>query len=224
MKECKICKSNNSSLWYSGPECRKCYRKRNYIPVEKKCTNKQCIRCSINFVDLSLRQSKRFCSRSCSDRFNYVPKVKYFINCISCGINFETFLENQKCCCKKCYTREFKKNNKGISENERLKHNLRNRLCQALKNNQKVGSAVQDLGCTIEEFKTYLEAKFQPGMTWENYGLKGWHIDHIIPLDSFNLTNEEELKKACHYTNLQPLWAEDNLSKGNKLPEELLCH
>jgi hypothetical protein len=53
-------------------------------------------------------------------------------------------------------------------------------------------------------------------MSWENYGLKGWHIDHIKPLEKFNLLDLEQLKRACHYTNLQPLWAEDNLSKGSK--------
>ena len=53
-------------------------------------------------------------------------------------------------------------------------------------------------------------------MSWDNWALDGWHIDHIKPLSSFNLENREELKKACHYTNLQPMWAEDNLRKGSK--------
>lgn len=94
---------------------------------------------------------------------------------------------------------------------------LRSRLICALKNNQKVGSAVKDLGCTIDEFKTYLESKFQPGMTWDNHGHRGWHIDHIKPLASFDLSDRKQLLEACHYTNLQPLWAKDNLFKKDKL-------
>jgi hypothetical protein len=100
--------------------------------------------------------------------------------------------------------------------NRRLKVDLRSRLNRAISGMYKSGSAVSDLGCSIEELKTYLESKFQPGMTWENKGIHGWHVDHIIPLSSFNLENRDELLKACHYTNLQPLWAKDNLSKGDK--------
>ena len=94
---------------------------------------------------------------------------------------------------------------------------LRNRLLMALKKTYKTGSAVSDLGCSISEFKIYLESKFQPGMTWENWTRDGWHLDHIIPLSSFDFQDEEQFKKAVHYTNLQPLWAHDNLSKGKKV-------
>ena len=100
--------------------------------------------------------------------------------------------------------------------NAHLADVLRSRLNKAIKRSTKAGSAVDDLGCSIDQLKAHLESKFEVGMTWENYGPKGWHIDHIIPLSSFNLTNLEELKKACHYTNLQPMWAEDNWSKGAK--------
>jgi hypothetical protein len=54
-------------------------------------------------------------------------------------------------------------------------------------------------------------------MSWGNYGFRGWHIDHIIPLASFDLTDREQFLKACHHTNLQPMWAKENLSKGSKL-------
>lgn len=86
----------------------------------------------------------------------------------------------------------------------------------AIRRVPKTGSAVKDLGCTIVEFRAYLETLFQEGMTWENYG--EWHIDHIIPLSSFDLSDRDQVLKACHYTNLQPLWAKDNLRKGAKLP------
>lgn len=73
----------------------------------------------------------------------------------------------------------------------------------------------ETLGCSPEFLKEYIEKKFVGDMSWENHGLYGWHIDHIIPLSSAN--TEEEVYKLCHYTNLQPLWAEDNLKKSNKI-------
>jgi len=94
---------------------------------------------------------------------------------------------------------------------------LRHRLYIAINNNQKKGSAVKDLGCTIPELKVYLESKFQPGMTWDNWTIDGWHIDHIKPLSNFDLTDRKQFLEACHYTNLQPLWAKDNLIKRDKL-------
>lgn len=96
----------------------------------------------------------------------------------------------------------------------RLASNMRCRLGAAIKNQKKTGSAVRDLGCTISELKRHLEAQFTEGMSWENWAHDGWHIDHIKPLASFDLTDRKQLLEACHYTNLQPLWAKENLSKG----------
>ena len=101
--------------------------------------------------------------------------------------------------------------------NYKLQEILRNRLRNAIKKNKKVGSAVKDLGCSVEELKCYLESKFQLGMSWENHGLYGWHIDHIKPLASFDLMDRKQFLEACHYTNLQPLWAKDNIIKGDKI-------
>jgi hypothetical protein len=70
------------------------------------------------------------------------------------------------------------------------------------------------LGCSLEEARNYIQSKFKEGMTWENYGLYGWHIDHIIPCASFDLKDPEQQKKCFNYTNLQPLWWHENLSKG----------
>lgn len=129
---------------------------------------------------------------------------------------------------KKEYDRVYQKNNKKKRNNYlklrrkndiqyKLTTSLRSRLYNTLKQNQKVGSAVKDLGCTVDELISYLESKFQSGMTWDNWNKNGWHIDHIKPLTSFDLTDRKQMLEACHYTNLQPLWAKDNLIKRNKI-------
>jgi hypothetical protein len=101
--------------------------------------------------------------------------------------------------------------------NFKLSHNLRNRVRTMLKKNKgkRAGSAVRDLGCSIEEFKKYIESKFQDGMTWGNYGK--WHLDHVKPLASFDLTNRTQFLEACNYMNYQPLWALDNIKKSDKI-------
>jgi len=71
------------------------------------------------------------------------------------------------------------------------------------------------VGCTPQELRTFIESKFQPGMTWKNHGEYGWHVDHVIALSSAK--TEDELMKLFHYTNLQPLWAKDNILKSNKV-------
>ena len=98
--------------------------------------------------------------------------------------------------------------------NARIAIKIRSRILDALANNYHTGFAVDHLGCNIESLKRHLESKFQPGMSWANQGR--WHIDHIIPLSHFDLADRKELQKACHYTNLQPLWAWQNLKKNNK--------
>ena len=71
-------------------------------------------------------------------------------------------------------------------------------------------------GCSASTLAAHLESKFQDGMSWDNYG--EWHVDHILPMASFNLLDPIERAKANHYTNLQPLWAEENFKKGSREP------
>ena len=89
----------------------------------------------------------------------------------------------------------------------------------ALKRNHKAGHTIELIGCSIEYLRRHLESQFVGGMTWNNYGLYGWHIDHIIPLSYFDFTDPEQQRRAWHYTNLRPMWAVDNIRKGNKLIE-----
>lgn len=127
--------------------------------------------------------------------------------------NKEYYENNKKQIFKQCNIR--KKQRKQEDINYRLSCNLRTRLSNALKRDQKAGSAIDDLGCSIDEFKKYIESQFEEWMTWDNYG--DWHIDHIKPLANFDLTDKEQLKKACHYTNLQPLEKTKNIIKSNNI-------
>jgi hypothetical protein len=93
--------------------------------------------------------------------------------------------------------------------------NLRTKIYQSVKNEKKF-KFYNLLGCDIKFLKQYLEENFKEGMSWENYGRMGWHIDHKQPCSSFDLTKTEEQQKCFHYSNLQPLWWNENLKKYNK--------
>ena len=99
--------------------------------------------------------------------------------------------------------------------NFRLKSCLRGKIRKVVKGEYKSASTMKLLGCTIDELWVHLESKFEPEMTRENHGK--WHVDHIIPCASFDFSDPEQQKKCFHYTNLQPLWAVDNIRKGAKI-------
>ena len=96
----------------------------------------------------------------------------------------------------------------------KLKMALRTRSRLALKGKSKCAKTELLLGCSYEHFKQHIESKFVDGMSWEN--MEKWHLDHIRPLSSFDLSIESEQQQAFHYLNMQPLWAIDNLKKGAK--------
>lgn len=122
--------------------------------------------------------------------------------------------------------KNFQKNKTEIykKRNERYKKDphtkirllLHGRLKSAVKKGLKDESSRKLLGCTIPEFKLYLESKFKDGMSWDNHGKFGWHIDHIKPCALFDLTDPEQQKICFHYTNTQPLWAKENHTKNAK--------
>lgn len=118
--------------------------------------------------------------------------------------------------CKKCGVEKSMKYIKSSPE-RKLANSIRVRLWNGLKE-QKVKKSNKTsslVGCTWAVLVSHLESQFTSGMTWENHGQ--WHVDHIIPLSSVDLSDPEQLAKVTHYTNLQPLWKFDNLSKGAKL-------
>lgn len=132
------------------------------------------------------------------------------------------YKRNKKYCLKnknklKIYHKEYKKKRRNLDSSYKLIGNIRTKIYQSIKLNIKHKSTIELLGCSIEELKKHLELKFKKGMSWENYSKKGWHIDHIIPCASFELSDPEQQKVCFHYTNLQPLWWWENLSKADKL-------
>lgn len=97
----------------------------------------------------------------------------------------------------------------------KIAKNLRSRFNKVIK--RKNNSVLSLTGCSINELKNYLAGMFLDGMSWDNYG--EWHIDHIRPCVSFDLSDPQQQKECFHFTNLQPLWAFDNQSKGSKVAE-----
>ena len=160
---------------------------------------------------------------TCSKPLNRNNKIGF---CAACRPN-SWYQDNKEH--RRLYDEEYRKKNKtkiNARMRERRKRDigfsiacsLRERLKEAIKRNQKAGSAVKDLGCSIEEFKRYIEKLWQPGMTWDNWGLGEdcWQLDHKMPLHKFDLSDRCQLLEACHYSNLQPLWAKEHYVKSSK--------
>lgn len=168
---------------------------------------KNCKHCCNQFEDKSRNKSALFCSKECKNIFWYQGnKDRAIANSIKYETNNVDKVRQTK--------RNYVKKRRHEDLNFRLASNLRVRLSRALSYGFKTTSLSEYLGCSLEDLKSYLESKFEPGMTWQNYG--EWHIDHIEPLCKFDLTDQVQLKEACCYGNLQPLWKRDNLVKGGK--------
>lgn len=114
------------------------------------------------------------------------------------------------------YQNEWLKKKRKESLDFRLRRNLRHRLYRALKGLRKEEKTMELVGLSIVDLKKYLESKFQPGMSWENYGQPGWEIDHIKPCALFDMTDEKQRKECFSYKNLQPMWGIENATKGHR--------
>lgn len=113
--------------------------------------------------------------------------------------------------------RKYERERWRVDEVYRLRCRLRWFLRMGIRGHIKAAPALELLGCSIEDFRIYLESKFESGMSWENYGKNGWHIDHIMPCAIFDLSKPEHQKRCFHFSNMQPMWAADNLRKSDKV-------
>lgn len=221
LKICIKCELNKK-LW-DFPETTTPENKRLVLDVCKQCSGfleKGCVACKALFY----ASSKQVLCRPCK-RTNYMKSDGKI--CLCCGIHRAAELFYKNCDakdgtttnCSVCLNEKQKQMLAG-SKKLRIIKVIRNRTTRAIKSALE-GRSTQSrcfdyFGCNKDLLKYHIESQFQPGMTWDNWEFKGWHIDHIKALSSFDLENKEELKKAVHYTNLQPLWAEQNMKKGVK--------
>ncbi len=104
---------------------------------------------------------------------------------------------------------------------KRLVGNLRRRLGKVVKQQQvsKAAHTLEFLGCSVEEFRSHIESRFQRGMTWTNHGVHGWHLDHVVPCSAFDFSDPRQQRQCFHFTNLRPMWARQNLRKSNKIED-----
>ena len=190
-------KSTPDGLRYSCITCVREYQK-NY-DAEYRLKNKEKL----------IEKSKKYYIKN-SDKLKLKSKEYHYNN----TEKRKEYLDKNKEIRNK-YANEYTKNKKKINPLFKLSCNIRNLIRISIKNNgySKNSKTNKYLGCSFEEFKIYLEKQFTEGMTWENQGK--WHMDHIYPVSLAK--DEEHLIKLNHYTNFQPLWAVDNIIKGNKI-------
>ena len=133
----------------------------------------------------------------------------------------EYYIKNKNECIRRCVDWAKKRRKESISF--RILSNLRTRIQYAIRSDFSVKSkrTLELLGCSMIEFKKHLSSQFKEGMSWKNYGVRGWHMDHIRPCASFDLTDPKQQEECFHHSNYQPLWWFENLSKGDKYPKLL---
>lgn len=212
MKLCQKCKKdlpfknfNKNKQTFDGyaaycMNCRKISRKKkrdqqrvsDVTIIEKKCTK----------CNETKEVSQFYRENNNKDGYNSICKVCY--------------KDKNKRLNRREYHAKYMRERRANDENFRILGNLRHRINLALKMNFKAAKTRELLGCSVSELWIHLETQFTDGMTKENYGQDGWEVDHIVPCDSFDLTNHEEQKKCFHFSNLQPLWKTENASKGNR--------
>lgn len=210
---------------------------RNATP-NKKCSKCKEVKNSIEFgVDRNKKDGLKSSCKNCNNvrgilnRKNNPEKSKIY--------RAEYYLKNTervrgygKKYFQKNKSKEIRKRNKRRSERWykepklRFRHLLSCSINSYLKNggSKKSNKTETYLGCTIAYFRSYIESKFKEGMNWDNYGQRGWHLDHIRPCASFDFSKEEDKMSCFHYTNFQPLWWNENISKNSFYEGKKHCY
>lgn len=226
-KICSSCGKNKSSdnfsklitskdgLYIYCKECVKQNKKKEKYPVLIDDTIKKI--CRMCNVEKPLSEYK--INRKSSDNFSHI--------CIICKPNKPRDKEKQKASEQKYILNnpeKIKEKNRRQSQNinRRIRNSLNKRIIEALlkTKNSKSKNLFEYIGCNIYFFKKWIEYQFVDNMNWNNYGK--WHFDHVKPCCSYNLSNQEEVKECFNWKNIQPLWANENIKKNNKIDDNLI--
>jgi len=194
---CKSCTSDYKKDYYNNNRYKILHHKKLYYAINRDEIAKRNKRYDISERGKTIRKSWRMseqgkeCLRSINKKYRLTKKGR----------------NNKRLISKKFY------------DNNSISKSISVRINRTLNGNKCNNSWNTLVGYTIEKLKNHIESLFQPGMSWDNYGKFGWHIDHKIPVSSFNITSYEceDFKKCWALENLQPLWWRDNLRKGNKV-------
>lgn len=240
---CRECGSDFTTARKSQVFCSKaCYRRcgakrdRGRRHRKNKPVERHPFRCFICNKE-TIHPRRRFCSDKCSrvqERKNEAAKkvlnkkpLKSFAEkqCAVCHASFKPKSDNHLHCSHKCSLKSSRRRRRikerGVKKpvHVRIKQNLSGRLRELLrrKGEQKKNVIISYMGCTPKEMVSHIEKQFSKGMTWENYGVFGWHLDHIIPCERFDLTNEDHCRVCFNWRNIRPLWGEDNCNRQEML-------
>jgi len=205
-----------------------------YLGYLKDGLNKSCFKCRKRSTNKP--KPVRLEKKCCTCKIIKTLTIEFFASYFHSKKNTQKWSTDCKVC-RAAWSKEYRKTyvdylspteRKAYNRNwstTRFKTNLHYKMATLLrsrmsglfrsKKHRKSNSTLVSLGCSMAELETHLKSQFTPGMTWENYGLGGWEIDHIRPCASFDLTKEEEQRICFHHTNLQPLWAKDNRLKNS---------
>jgi hypothetical protein len=213
--ECKACENKKRRLWYQDNKEKVGKRNKKYTSLNKEEVSRRKKVWQQKNKDTIIDNRRKYyiknnkIVREKRKEYYYANKAK----CIESVVNYQ----------KKnlIHVRSMQRKRHRVKKATNCQYNmvrvLRGRVFAALKKKGVKCERTKILvGCSIPFLIKYIEGLFTDGMTWENQGLRGWHVDHIKPCSKFDLTKPEEQKKCFHYTNLQPLWWRDNLIKGDK--------
>lgn len=212
-EKCKICQSKNSKNYHiKNKDKIKLKSKEKYI--KRKESGYYKIYKEENKEKLKIKSQEYYINNK--EKLNTISKENYNKNKIKILNQMKNYREENSNIIKERKHKYYINNkdkinkykrNRNIPLKEKLIRLTRLRIRQALKGFKKSEATKKIIGCDLDFYKKYLESKFTKDMSWGNYGVNGWHIDHIKPCSSFDFSNQEQINQCFHYTNTEPRWA-----------------